>query len=411
MESVARRGRSVSGHLAVALTGVVAVLSIATGIANIGTTAVLGPIAEIVPPAIQQTAGFSGTLTGFVMLISAYGLRRGLRVAWTSAAILLPLTAVQGLIQSSPLSLPLVVLSVVAMPTMVATRDRFDRELSLTTAQIAAGLALVGVMIYGTVGSFALRDRFRGIESLLDAFYFTIVTASTVGYGDVTPTTPTARLFATSIVVVGTASFAVALGALLGPLIQARFAAALGRMNQTNLDLLEEHVIVLGYGELTEQILAELHDEADVVVVVDDPERVSALVSAEYDAITGDPSDEATLDRVGIDTARAVVAATEDDADDALAVLTARQLNPSIRIVAAATNHENVRKLERAGADTVISPTVIGGHLVAESAMGRADGARVAEHIAGQAAGATAESEATDAATEGAGVDDSEADG
>jgi len=376
MEPTGPRGRTVSGHLAVALTSVVAVLSIATGIANIGTEAVLGPIAAIVPPTIQQTAGFSGTLTGFVMLISAYGLRRGLRVAWVSAAILLPLTAVQGLIQSSPLSLPLVILSVLALPTLLATRSRFDRDLSLTTAQIASGLALVGVLIYGTVGAFALRNRFRGLETLLDAFYFTIVTASTVGYGDVTPVTQTARLFATSIVVVGTASFAVALGALLGP------------VDQTNLDLLEGHVIVLGYGELTEQILAELHDEADVVVVVDDPDRVSELVGEDHDAVAADPSDEAALDRIGIDAARAVVAATEDDAQDALAVLTARQLNPSIRIVAAATNHENVRKLERAGADTVISPTVIGGHLVAESAMGRDDGTRVAEHIAGQAAGA-----------------------
>jgi voltage-gated potassium channel len=405
MEVTRRRGRAVSGHLAVALTSVVAVLSIATGIANIGTEAVLGPVAAIVPPAIQQTAGFSGTLTGFVLLISAYGLRRGLRVAWVSAAVLLPLTAVQGLVQSSPLSLPMVVLSVLALPTVLATRSRFDRDLSLTTAQIAAGLALVGVLIYGTVGAFALRDRFRGIETLLDAFYFTIVTASTVGYGDVVPQSPMAKLFATSIVVVGTASFAVALGALLGPVIQARFAAALGRMNQTNLDLLEGHVIVLGYGELTEQILAELHDETDVVVVVDDPERVSELVAEDYDAVAADPSDEAALDRIGIDAARAVIAATEDDAQDALAVLTARQLNPSIRIVAAATNHENVRKLERAGANTVISPTVIGGHLVAESAMGRDDGARVADHIAGQAAGADDDESEAGAEDDGAGPD------
>jgi voltage-gated potassium channel len=77
-------------------------------------------------------------------------------------------------------------------------------------------------MVYGTVGACALRDDFEGVVTLLDAFYFAVVTMSTVGYGDMTPTSQVARLFGLSFLVVGTASFAVALGALLGPAIQAR---------------------------------------------------------------------------------------------------------------------------------------------------------------------------------------------
>ena len=86
-----------------------------------------------------------------------------------------------------------------------------------------------------------------------------------------------------------------------------------------------------------------------------------------------DPSDEASLERAQIREARAVIAATNNDADDALAVLTARDLNPEITIVAAATNRENISKLKRAGADTVISPAMIGGHLLVESAMSDSD--------------------------------------
>ena len=99
------------------------------------------------------------------------------------------------------------------------------------------------------------------------------------------------------------------------------------------------------------------------------------------DTATDDPSDEAPLERVGIHDAKAVVAATNDDAQDALSILTARALNPDINIVAAATDRENVEKLRRAGADTVISPAVIGGHLLVQSALGREGMENVANHL------------------------------
>jgi voltage-gated potassium channel len=120
---------------------------------------------------------------------------------------------------------------------------------------------------------------------------------------------------------------------------------------------------------------------ADYVVVTPDGDRARALMDRDVPTYTGDPSDEAPLERVGIDRARAVVAATNDDAQDALAVLTARELNPDVRIVAAATNRENAPKLRRAGADTVISPAVIGGHLLVESALGGDDSEAIEEEI------------------------------
>jgi voltage-gated potassium channel len=374
--------RRSSIRVAVGLTFAVAVLSIATGIANITTTTAFGPLARWIPQEVQRAAGFTGTLTGFVMLLSALGLRRGLRAAWYSAIVLFPVTALQGLVQSSQLSLPLIVLSVLGLPTLFAHRRHFDRAVSLTLSQIAAGAALVGVLIYGTAGSFALRDQFGGIDTLLDAFYYTLVTASTVGYGDVAPQGQVARLFGLSVVVLGTASFAVALGTLLGPVIEARLAAALGKMSTSDLELLDDHVILLGYGELSEPILEELTDGAtEFVVVSSDASLVNSLGERGYNAVTGDPSDEETLERVGITDARAVVAATNNDGDDALAVLTARQLNSDVRIVASATERENVSKLERAGADTVISPAVIGGHLLVESALGHDEAAKQAEAV------------------------------
>ncbi|MDL5362705.1 NAD-binding protein [Halalkalicoccus sp. NIPERK01] len=371
-------------HLTVALTAIVAVLSIVTGIANISAPAV-GLLHDriAIPAIVHRTAGFTGAMTGFLMLLSAYGLRTRLRAAWWSTAVLLPMTAIQGLLQSSVLSLPLIVVSALAMPNLLANRSHFDRELQLTNTQIAAGLALVGAQAYGTLGTYALREGFAEVDTILDAFYYTLVTASTVGYGDATPVTQEARLFGMSVLLVGTASFAVALGALLSPVIEARLAAALGKMNDAELASLDDHVLVLGYGELTEPILQELETRAPFVVVTDHDERAERLADRDVLVLRGDPSDEETIERAGLDRARAAVVATDTDAEDALTVLTVRQLRPDVRIVSAATDRENVDKLRRAGADAVISPATIGGRLMVQSALGRTDTEDVADRLLG----------------------------
>ena len=148
-------------------------------------------------------------------------------------------------------------------------------------------------------------------------------------------------------------------------------------------------MIVLGYGDLTEAVLDELElggsdsgDEGEGAgsrtgagrgtrtgskvpfVVVATEFQAAHVRESGRDVLVGTPSDEEPLQRAGVERARAVVAATENDAEDAFSILTAREPNPEIRIVAAATDRENVPKLKRAGADTVISPAVIGGCLL-----------------------------------------------
>jgi voltage-gated potassium channel len=183
-----------------------------------------------------------------------------------------------------------------------------------------------------------------------------------------------------SVLLTGVASFAVALGTLLGPLIEARLATALGNMNDKQLNLLENHYIVTGYGDLTEPILESL-DGTDAVVIVEDPDDAKLLRDHGHDVVTADPSDEEPLERVRIERARALIVATNDDAEDAMVVLTARELNPDLRIVAAATDRENIQKLRRAGADIALSPAVLGGQLLVESALGNDNPERVIDRI------------------------------
>ncbi|QLD90462.1 NAD-binding protein [Natronomonas salina] len=369
-------------RVAILLTAVVAVLSVVTGIVNISATGVSGPLAEYVPPAAARIAGFTGAMTGFLMLVSAYGLRRRFRVAWYTTVVLLPITAFQGLVQSSVLSLPLVGLSLVSLPFVLINWHHFRRSVNMTTTQLASLAAIVGVQTYGTVGTYALREEFEGVNTALDAFYFTLVTASTVGYGDIAATSQFGRLFSMSVLLTGVASFGVALGTLLGPLIEARLATALGNMSEKELDVLEDHYIVVGYGDLTEPIIESLGDRSAVVITRNDDEA-RRLRDRGYQVITADPSDEEPLQRIHIERAAAFIAATDDDAQDALSILTARELNPDLRIVAAATDRENVPKLRRAGADTVLSPSVLGGRLLVESAFGNDDPERIVGQLLG----------------------------
>ncbi|MDG5758059.1 NAD-binding protein [Natronococcus sp. A-GB1] len=362
----------VTTRAAVALALLVALLSVATGILRIDQQAAdFGPFAAHVPIIVQNAVGFTGALTGFLMLASALALRRRLRSGWWATFLLLPLTAIQGLLQASPYSLPLVALSVCALPVLLLSRRQFDRSLALTTTQLAAGGALVGVQAYGTFGSYALREQFDGIDHLLDAFYFTLITSSTVGYGDIGPETEVAMLFTMSVVVLGVASFGIAIGSLVGPAIQARLSKTLGIMTDSELDLLDDHILVLGYGDLTEPIVNELHDaDRQFLVITRDQEAASALSDRDIRVLTANPSDEEPLRRARIENAQAVLVATDDDAQDAMAVLTARELRPDVRIVTAATDRQNTRKLERAGADDVISLAELGGHLLVQSALG-----------------------------------------
>jgi len=362
----------VTVRASIVLTFAVAILSILAGLAQIGGLGVDGPLSPHVPGVVRQTVGFTGTITGFAMFGSGFALRNGYRVGWYSTAVLLPLTAIQGLMQASVLSFPLVALSVLSAPALAYNRRRFDRPFSPSPTQLASGAALVTALSYGTVGSYALRDQFEGIETIVEAFYFTVVTASTVGYGDIHPASDIAQLFAISSLVMNVAAFAVALGVLLTPAIEAQLSKALGKMTDKQIDLLDDHVLVLGYGDLTEPILEELdaRDGTEYAVVTTDETAARRLGERDIPVFTADPSDVDPLERVNIDGARAVVVATNDDARDALAILTARQLNPDVRIVAAVTQRENVNKLRRAGADQVISPATLGGHILIDCAFG-----------------------------------------
>jgi voltage-gated potassium channel len=266
------------------------------------------------------------------------------------------------------------VTTLAVLPLLVRSRDAYDQSIDLSPLQIASLSSILGVGLYGTVGAYGLRNQFTGdLASWSDAVYFVIVTIATVGYGDVTPTTPTAKWFSLSVILFGTGAFTVAVGALIGPAIESRMAAAFGNMTASDLTLLEDHVVVLGYGDVTESLLGEIAAETDTVVVTPDTDAASALDDEGVNVLTGDPTDESVLEDARVDTASGVVVGSGDDARDVLAVLAARNVDPEVRVVAAASEAKHADKLESVGADTVVNPWAIGGRLLGRSVLDEAE--------------------------------------
>jgi voltage-gated potassium channel len=360
----------------VALTAAVTVLAFVTGLSNLSQAqpVVAGPLAGVLPFA-ETFVRFAGVLFAFPLGIVTFGLRRRKRLAWLAATALLPGLALLPLTTGRTTEIPLLLFVLVTFPLLVWNRERFEQTLDLSSFQIASLTSILGVGLYGTVGSYGLRGQFLGLNGWGDAIYYVIVTIATVGYGDITPTTTEAKLFSLSVILFGTGAFTVAIGALIGPAIESRMAAAFGTMTASELSLLEDHVVVLGYGDVTESFLEQVGDETDLVVVTSDADAASRLTDQGIEVLTDDPTDEAALEDARVDVASGVAVAGDDDAENVLAVLAARNVNPDVRIVAVANEETHVGKLDAVGADEVIDLRAIGGQLLGASVLnGGADG-------------------------------------
>ena len=369
------RGRRLDVHVAVWLVVAVALTSIATGVVAIVTEPALE--AEGVVGTVQAVAEFSGTIVGFALLVAAWGMRRGYRLAYLSAAVLVVLEAVHGVAHSRALSIPLVVLSLVGFVVLALTSPRFTRSLPIESTQVGALLAVVGVVAYGTAGTYTLRAEFDGVTTVVDALYFTLVTASTVGYGDVHAASTGSRLFVISLVILGPTAVGVVVGSLVGPALQDRLsrtgrqlAADGGGSTDAEQSGGSERIVVLGFDELTVPVLAALAArQSPFLVVTPDADRAAWLEAHGVAVVCGDPTDERTLEATALERATAVVVATADEAATAHWTVAVRTLESAVPLVALAPGGR-VGALERLGADVAIDPRNPLGSVVVAAVLG-----------------------------------------
>jgi voltage-gated potassium channel len=204
-----------------------------------------------------------------------------------------------------------------------------------------------------------------------DALYMTVISVTTVGYREVHPLSRAGQAFTIGLVIGGVATVLYTFSLLMALVVEGglhrRFQQRrLGRM----LEDLKDHFIVCGYGRIGSIIAEEFQRQRVPFVLIErNVERLQAALDAGFLAVEADASNEDVLKRVRIDRARGFIAAVGSDAENVYAVLSARLLKPDLFIIGRAETDDAKKKLERAGADRVISPYQIGGQQLAQTAL------------------------------------------
>ncbi len=222
-------------------------------------------------------------------------------------------------------------------------------------------LSLIILICIGTIGYYLIEGW-----SFSDAFYMTIITLSTVGFSEVHPLSEAGRYFTIFLILGGVGVALYVFSTVTEAVVSGQLQELLGRQRlEAKIGTLKGHYIICGYGRIGQHICRIIAKEVPFVVVESDPERAQQVEKDGYIYFQGDATHEETLKKVGIDRAKGLVSVLGSDADNVYITLTARSLNPKLFIIARADEEHVMRKLERAGADKVISPYLIGARRMA----------------------------------------------
>jgi len=223
-------------------------------------------------------------------------------------------------------------------------------------------LLLALILIIGTYGLSIIEDL-----SIFDAFYFTVETITTVGYGDIEATTQAGRILLIFLMLCGIADIFYLFGLIMGFIVEGQLFSIQGRRRMMRkIDKLYNHVIVCGAGRVGMQVIHNLKKEELNFVVIEENETLAQALIAEGNlVIIGDAADEDYLIAAGIHSAKGLVTTLPEDSLNVYVTLTAKELNPQVEVVARINSPSSESKLKRAGVDAVVSPSDLGGRRMA----------------------------------------------
>ncbi len=224
-------------------------------------------------------------------------------------------------------------------------------------------LALVVLMAIGVAG-------FHYIEGWpwFDGLYMVVTTFTTIGYQEVHPLSHAGRVFNVVLIVVGVALVFLVIGTLTQALLEFELRDFFGRRRmERDIGRLSDHYIICGAGRVGRAVARVLADRPVPFVVIEQSGEKLERYAADWLYLAGDATQEATLRQARIEHARGLVAATTTDATNVYIVLTARTLNPRLKIIARASEESAEKHLLTAGADSVVSPYSFAGNRIAQS--------------------------------------------
>ncbi len=204
--------------------------------------------------------------------------------------------------------------------------------------------------------------------SFLDALYMTVITLATVGFGEVHEVSIAGRIYTIFLILAGVGFLGYAIGTATQFMVEGRIRTIMGRRKlNRQIDRLKNHYVVCGYGRIGKVLCRSLKTKpVDVVVIERNETLVQKMDEEGVLYLSEDASEESVLIRAGIHRAKGLIAALATDIDNVFLILTARQLNPNLYIVARASSQETKQKLKSAGADIVESPYEVGASAMAQ---------------------------------------------
>ncbi|MEE3150233.1 MAG: NAD-binding protein [Candidatus Neomarinimicrobiota bacterium] len=224
-------------------------------------------------------------------------------------------------------------------------------------------LAYFAILItVGTLGFYF----FGGSEwSLIDSFYMTIITLTTVGFGEVHPLDDLGRLWTSFVIIFGVSGFLYMISEFGAEIIE--FRVYQENQKKRKISKMKNHYIICGYGRMGAVIAKELHDKDYPFVIVElEQDKVDKITEIGYKSVLGDATIEKTLEEAGIHQAAGIVVCLNNDPDNLFVTLTARSLNHDAFLVSRCSQINNKPKLKQAGANKVVNPYTAGGHRMAE---------------------------------------------
>jgi voltage-gated potassium channel len=225
------------------------------------------------------------------------------------------------------------------------------------------GIAAVGVAVATGTIVFHILEGW----SIVDSLYLTAQTVTTVGFGDLAPRTLYGRVFASIFMMLSVGIVLYSLTSMVQSIVQSEMLLTFGQLHRSlKMSKLRDHFIICGAGRVGSHLVRGLKGGGYRFIVIEsDRQRVEELMDQGVAVLVRDATLEESLREAGVEYAHGLATCLPDDADNVYVVLTARDLNPSLHIVARAANEQAESKLIRAGANRVVAPTIIGGHRMA----------------------------------------------
>ncbi|MDB4198994.1 potassium channel protein [Polaribacter sp.] len=228
---------------------------------------------------------------------------------------------------------------------------------------IKSKIAKIGSLVISSIAIGTCGYMWLSGYNFVDALYMTVITVTTVGFGELQPFSPEEKIFTIFLILTSITIFGYAISAFSEYVVSGKlFEQLKQRRVEKQIAYLKGHTIVCGYGRNGQQAILKLGNyNKEFVVVEKKKEMIETLDAQDILNIQGDATLDETLIKAGIEKASFLITALPSDADNLFVVLTVSQLNKSCKVISRASNESSYSKLKIAGADNVIMPDKLGG--------------------------------------------------